>query len=144
MERAGFSVIPTILVSDRLGLGNVGVVALLVALYLLNLGNAVLLRKLGIGNRRWQYWELDADAAIDYTFRTEDYEALPTCIELGACSILTEGSGYDWVLVGNMGAAGTDPADAKFQLNRPNHLKLWLRDVPYYNLRKLCCAGFRE
>lgn len=40
-------------------------------------------RKLGIGNRRWQYWELDADAGLDYTFSKEDYEFLPTSVELG-------------------------------------------------------------
>ena len=41
-------------------------------------------RKLGIGNRRWQYWELDADAAISHTFDKEDYDVLPTSVELGA------------------------------------------------------------
>lgn len=41
-------------------------------------------RKLGIGNRRWQYWELDAGASLAYTFDKEEFDFLPTSVELGA------------------------------------------------------------
>lgn len=40
-------------------------------------------RKLGIGNRQWQYFELDAGASLGHTFSPEDFSWLPTSVELG-------------------------------------------------------------
>ena len=37
-------------------------------------------RKIGIGNRRWQYWELDTGVALEHEFSAKDYEFLPTSV----------------------------------------------------------------
>lgn len=38
-------------------------------------------RKLGIGDRRWQYWELDTGATLSYSFSPDDFSFLPTTVE---------------------------------------------------------------
>lgn len=39
-------------------------------------------RKYGYGNRRWQYFEADFGATLDHTFTTDEFDWLPTAVEL--------------------------------------------------------------
>lgn len=41
-------------------------------------------RKYGYGNRQWQYFEADFEVTLDYTFSADDYDWLPTSVNLGA------------------------------------------------------------
>ena len=40
-------------------------------------------RKLGIGDRRWQYWEMDVGASLSHSLSSDDFEWLPCSIDFG-------------------------------------------------------------